>query len=512
MASPPSRGGRSEEKGHAAAASDPPRPERARARPVGSEEGLGGWWWTVVCGVVAAGALLAALFGPLDKPAAAVVIGAAVVSAPGRPRRATALAAVGVLAGITVAALLERPAPLAGVAVAAAAVQLALSPPGRLRLVASGLVIATVAGALALRAADPPGIGGRVDGAAAVLLVLAAVIVALLALPPRGGAAAVPTAAAACAALTVSALGADDVGIGLAAAGLVIALCLALADRPAAALVAAAMACVATPAAGAAPLALAAAAVAAALAVPWSHRAAAEQGGSSQGEVVSRPHPWGLPADGSPGSGAGGKGATAPNSGDDDPADASGSSVAAGDTDDGADEAGDVPGTPPPAWPLALAAVPAGAAALDVAAGRSPSSVLAVAALAVAVGVPILLDRAGGVRPGPLPLGAWPAAGLGALALVLPGRIGWLGDPVPHWTPGVGLAALGAAVAILPLRRPGHATSAPPAAAPPASDRALVDAGADPPGPRGGSAKGPGHVVPQPEPERRRRRRRRKGE
>lgn len=428
----------------------------------------GGWWWPVVCGLVAVVVALAAAIGPLDHAAAAVVVGVAVVSARWHPHRAGALTAVGALGGVMVAALLERPAPLAGVAVAAAAAQLALSPRGLNRLLAAGVLVTAVAGALALRAAEPATIGGGVAGGAAVVLAVAAAAVAALALPAHRGAAIAPTAAVVCAALAVSALGVGEPAIALAAGGLVAALGLGLARRPAAALVAAAVACAATPpASAAAPLALAAAAVAAGLGPSWSRRAV---GGADVSEDQrSQPRAWGLPSAAPSGPEADGADAGAAQAGDDEP------------------QRGDrVVDVSVPAWVVSLAALPAGAVVLDAAAGRSAPSVLAVAAVAAAVGLPALLDSAVHDRSGRLPPGACPAAALAALTLVLPNRVGWFGEPVPHWPAGVGIAAVGMALALLPLPRSGRTTpgrgapAATPSSAPPPHEQ--EGAGDDAPG------------------------------
>jgi len=205
--------------------------------------------------------------------------------------------------------------------------------------------------------------------------------------------------------------------------------------------VAAALACTATAAVAAGPLALVAAAVAAALAVAWP--AAAPDGLLAR----ARPRPaWGPAAEGSPDADDPRPLFLRPSAGEDD-----GSTPPA---DTGADPAD---ARTLPAWTVALAAVPAGALALDAAAGRSPTAALAVAALAAAAGGLTIVDRdrdhdeAG--LPAVLPVGAWPAAALAAVVLVLPGRIGWVGDPLPHWPVGVGFAALGAALAIVLLGR-----------------------------------------------------------
>lgn len=491
MASPPPDQGRPNRHEEADQPIGPSRHAEPTSRLLRGDVDAGpaGWWWPALCGLAAVAAALLAALGPLDHAAAAVVAGSAVMSARSAPRRAAVLTAVGALAGIFLAALLEQPAALAGVAVAAAAVQLALSPRGRPRLVAAGLVVATVVGALALRASDPSSVGGPVDGSTGIVLVLAAIAVAALALPRHGGAAGPPTAAAACAALSVSALGAQDVGVGVAAVGLAAALGLAFDRRPAAALVAAALTCLTTPAAGAAPLALVAAAVAAALAVPWSDLADTDQDPPVGGPVATRPHPWGLPTPGSDGPEAA-EDAAVPGAAND------------------AGEPDPVRATAPlRASVVALAAVPAGAIAVDAAVGRSARAALAVVALAVAVAVPSFLERTVRRRLGPLPLGAWPAAVLAAAALVLPGRLGWVGDPVPHWSAGVGFAALGAALALLPLGR--SRPDAPGAAGPSVEGGAAgrsTDAPAEPRRALPASAMGAGAPVPDVK-----RRRRRKG-
>ena len=468
-----------------------------------ADEGRSDWWWPAVCGVVALVAVLAAAVGPLAHPAAAVVVGAAVVSAPYRPRGVMAVASVGALAGITVAALAEQAAPLAGVAVAAAAAQLALSPGGKPRLVAAGLLVATVAGALALRSSGPPTIGGPLDDGAAVGLAVAALAAAVLALPAHGGAPALATAAAPTAALAVSALGLSlgvgggGGGLGVtgagatlgAAAAVLAAVALGLVRRPAAALVAAALACAATPAFMAAPLALAAAAVAAALAVPWPRRPSSD---SAVAAVADRPPPaWGLGID------------RARPDDDSDERDQSGGDRLARPVAAAAYDEPHPVAAPVPAWAVGLAAVPAVAVALDTAAGRSPAAVLAVVALVAAVTLPVLRPpaEAGAGRHATVPAGAWPAIALAAALLVLPGRVGWFGGPLPHWPVGVGFAAIGAAVALLPRGRPRAATSGASAvtATPTASEPAPA------PAPAPASAMGAGAA----EPERRKRRRRR---
>lgn len=443
--------------------------EQPKARPPRPEldDGVAGWWWVAVCGAVALLAGLAAAFGPLAPAAAAVVVGAAVIAAPARPRRAQAVAAVGALLGLAAASGLERPAALAGVAVAAAVAQLALSPPGRARVLGAGLLVAAVAGALALRAAPPADIGGPLEGAAAGVLLIAALAAVALALPAHGDLATSPTAAVVCSVLAVSALGVRQESAALAGAALLAAVTLTLVRRPAAGLVAAAVACAATPALAAAPLALVAAAAAAALAVP-----------SFASRLGVSPAPrsaWGPPTE-TGGLGASGTEVEAAGTGRlAEPRATAGSRagseaplvpVAAG----AAAGPGEEPrGSAVPAWALAVATLPAGAAALDVAAGRTPSAVLAVAALAAAgVGL-TLVDRAEGDQRLFLPLGAWPAAALTAVTLVVPGSMGWMGNPVPHWPAGVGFAALGAAVATLASGRtrsgapPGGAARTPPA-------------------------------------------------
>lgn len=500
MASPAGDGRRTE-KGHPGAqrAARPTGPRPARPE---LEAGLADWWWAVLCGVVAVVAAVAAAVGGIDHPAAAAVVGAAVASARSHPRRAAALAAVGALAGLTVAALLGEPAPLAGVAVAAAAIQLALSPPGRLRLIAAGLLVATVVGAVALRSAGPAVVGGPVEGDSAVVLVLATIVVAAFALPAHRGVASAPAALVAGAALAVSALGIRGAGMGVAAAGLVATLGLAVARRPAAALVAAAITCTATPAAAAAPLALVAAAAAAGLGPAWRGRAEEGRGGPAGDEGGARPHPWGLttaPAR---------SGVEAPPPGPEGSAaerdDRSAGSAPASSV---AEREADATTEALPAWVVALVVLPAAAVALDAAAGRSARSVVAVLALALAAGVPALLDDKSWIRPGPLPLGVFPAVGLGAVTLVLPGRIGWLGDPLPHWSAGAGLAALGAAIALLPLGRSRSESSRSNErtdAGPPPEPAAVPAAADDRPPPPGQLR---GSTDPADKPSRRRRRR-----
>lgn len=439
-------------------------PPLAQASTAG---GLGRWWWTALCGAAAALFGLQAALGTLGLGAAAVVVGAAVVAAPARLRRFEAVTGVGALLGIGVAALTERPAALAGVAVAAAAAQLALSQRGRPRAVAAGLLVATVAAALALRSAAPDAVGGLVDGLSGGVLILAALVAALFALPVHGGAATTPLAAVACSALAVSALGVTEAGTGLAAAALVAAGALALDRRPAAAFVAAAVGATATVAVAAGPLALVAAAVAAALAVPGDEGLPA---GSDAFEAADdRPRAWGV---------------ASPDDGVDDDDGVEDAEVEDdeveedddGEDDDGEDEdvtgerphlpagpgGGDagsaetVPPSPVPVWTTAVAALPATAVALDAAAARTPSAVLVVAALSAAWGIPSFLDRSGGDRPPPgrrLGRGAWPAAGVAAVTLAVPGRAGWVADPLESWPAGAGFAALGAAVVLAITRR-----------------------------------------------------------
>ncbi|MEO5679146.1 MAG: hypothetical protein ABIS47_05690, partial [Acidimicrobiales bacterium] len=243
--------------------------------------------------------------------------------------------------------------------------------------------------------------------------------------------------------LAVSALGVDGPRTGMAAAAVVAAVALGLTRRPAAALVAAALAAAATPALAAGPLALVAAAVAAALAVPWP-RATGADGPARDGE---RPPPrsWGLPAEAARrASDDDGEGRVGPR-GDG----AAGAAVGPAPVD-GGQGAGQVA---VPAWVVGLAAVPAVAAALDVAAGRTPAAALAAAALVAAVAIPALADLGRSDRGGRAPLAAGPALALAAAAVILPDQLGWIGRPLPHWPLGAGLAALGAAVAILPLGR-----------------------------------------------------------
>ena len=387
------------------------------------------WWWVALCGALTVVAALAAATGRVDHAAAAVVAGAAVASAPARPRGVEALADVGVLGGIGIAAISGRPAALAGVAVAAAAAQLALSHRGRPRAVASGLLVTAVAGALALRAAGPTTVGGAVEGEAGGVLVLAALLAALLALPRRE--ATRPTGAVVTAALAVSALGVVEGGTTAAAAASLAAIALAIDRRPSAALVAAAVAASATAAEMAGPLALAAAAVTAALVAAHEPQAG---DGTDDEPGDDRPPAWGAtsegPADRPPGGGAPPR-----------------------------DPAPRAAGPSATRWIAALAALPAGAAALDVAAARTPSAILVVAALVGAAGLPALLDRedAGAGEDAPrLPPAAWPAAAVAAATLMVPGRIGWVGDPLPHWPVGAGFAAMAMAVAIAfsPRSRP----------------------------------------------------------
>ncbi|MEJ7765619.1 MAG: hypothetical protein WKF86_09000, partial [Acidimicrobiales bacterium] len=69
---------------------------------------------------------------------------------------------------------------------------------------------------------------------------------------------------------------------------------------------------------------------------------------------------------------------------------------------------------------------------------------------------PVLLelrDDARRAEPAWPPAAAWPALALAAAVLVLPGRVGWVDHPIPHWPGGVGFAALGAAIALLPRGR-----------------------------------------------------------
>lgn len=476
----------------------------------------GSKWWLALCAGLAVFAGLVAATGRLDHAAAAVVVGAAVVSAPARPRRALAIAGVGALGGIALAALLERPAPLAGVAVAAAAAHLALSPRGRGRSAAAGLLVAAVAGALALRAAGPESVGGPVDEVAAGVLVLAALAAAYLALPQHGGPPAQPTAAVVVAALGVSALGATDVGTGLAAAALIAAFALALDRRPAAALVAAALGCAATPALAAGPLALAAAAVAAALApaVGRGFGMGPGSGDPDDGDPAPRPRAWGLDPAADASSDLRDQDDEADENDEDDEDDRGSHPGPKGTATarptpaweevgasatlamDGSDSQ-EGPGRALPVWTTAVAALPAGAAALNVAAGRSPAAVLAVAAVAVAVGLPALLDRDAGQGPTPQAIlrhGALPGALLAVLTLTVPSRVGWVGDALAHWPTGVGVAAVGLAVALVasPRSRPGRA-AAPPRTRPPAA------AGPSPPVParRPGATDGPERRAPE---------------